>query len=253
MNLAIITGASSGLGREYARAILEAHPQFDQLLLIARRRERLEAIAREYPGREIHLLPLDLTAQESIPAIGQWLEAHEARVGLLINNAGMGTLGDVADSDPDTQAHMVDLNCRALTALTTLCLKYMDRGGAIVNVCSIASFVPNARLNTYSATKAYVLSFTKGLRYELRSRGVNVLAACPGPMETEFLPVAGSAAGASPAFDRLPRVQPRRMARKSLAAALRGKCVYTDGALYKLYRVVAKLLPHNLLLPLSRC
>ena len=253
MSLAIITGASSGLGREYARTVLEKYPQYDELLLMARREERLRAIAEEYPGRKIHILPLDLTAEDSIRAAGAWLTEHGARVGLLVNNAGMGTLGEVADSDPATQGHMVDLNCRALTELTTLVLKFMDRGGVILNVCSIASFVPNARLNTYSATKAYVLSFTKGLRYELRRKGINALAACPGPMDTEFLPVAGISKGTSAAFDRLPRVRPERMAERSLAAAHRGRCVYTDGALYRFYRVVAKILPHNWLLPAAKC
>ena len=253
MNLAIITGASSGLGREYARVVAEKYPQLDEILLIARRRERLEELALAFPSRRVHVLPLDLTAPDAMDVIGRWLTERGARVGLLINNAGMGVLGDVADSAPETQGHLVDLNCRALVMLTTLCLKYLDAGAVLVNVCSIASFVPNPRLNTYSATKAFVLSFTKGLRFELKPRGVNALAVCPAPMDTEFLPVAGIGQGASHTFDVLPRVKPPVVAERSLAAAFRGRCVYTNGLFYKVFRVLGKLLPHNWLMRFTAC
>ena len=253
MNLALITGASSGLGREYARVVAEKYPQLDEILLVARRRERLEEIALAFPNRRVHVLPLDLTDPHAFDVLDRWLTEREARIGLLVNNAGMGVLGDVADSTPETQAHMVDLNCRALVALTTLCLKRMEHGAVIVNVCSIAAFVPNPRLNTYSATKAFVLSFTKGLREELKKRGINALAVCPAPMETEFLPVAGISQGASHTFDVLPRVKPPVVAERSLAAAFRGRCVYTNGLFYKVFRVLGKLLPHNWLMRFTAC
>ena len=137
--------------------------------------------------------------------------------------------------------------------LTALVLPRMQRGAVIVNVASIASFAPTPRLNTYSATKAFVLSYTKGLREELKPLGVNALAVCPAPMDTEFLAVAGIEPGHSPAFDHLPRVKADRVAEKSLAAAHRGRCVYTNGLLYKFYRVLAKLLPHNLLMRFTAC
>lgn len=253
MNLALITGASSGLGREYTRLVAEKYPQLDEILLIARRRERLEEIALAYPNRRIHVLALDLTDPASFDVIARWLDERDASVGLLVNNAGMGVLGDVADSQPETQARMIDLNCRALTALTTLCLRRMPRGAAIVNVCSIAAFVPNPRLNTYSATKAFVLSFTKGLREELKPRGVRALAVCPAPMDTEFLPAAGIQPGVSRTFDALPRVKPAVVAEKSLSAAFRGRCVYTNGLFYKCFRVLGKLLPHNWLMRFTAC
>ena len=155
MNLAIITGASSGLGREYARIVAEKYPQLDEILLIARRRERLEELAlslsespraraaarpdrAEFHGRDRPLA--DRAGRARRPADGR--RGHG------------GGLGDVADSTPETQGHMVDLNCRALVMLTTLCLKYMDEGrGDRQRLASIASFVPNPRLNTYSATE----------------------------------------------------------------------------------------------------
>lgn len=253
MNLAIITGASSGLGREYTRLVAESYPQYDEILLIARREERLRELADRWPARRIHVLPLDLTGADSMQVIGDWLAQHDARVGLLINNAGMGVLGNVAEATPASQGHMVDLNCRSLAMLTALTLPRMQRGAVIVNVSSIASFAPTPRLNTYSATKAFVLSFTKGLREEIKPLGINALAVCPAPMDTEFLPVAGIVPGHSPAFDHLPRVKADQVAERSLRAAHKGRCVYTDGVLYKLYRVLAKLLPHNLLMRFTAC
>ena len=162
-------------------------------------------------------------------------------------NAGLGELDNVADSTWPVQSRMVDLNCRALTAVTTVVLPHMERGGFIVNVCSIASFCPNTRMTVYSSTKAYVMSFTKGLREELRPLGINALAVCPGPMKTEFLDVA-NITDRSPMFKTLPYSDPDAVADKAMAAAAKGRCVYTHLFLFKLYRVLAKLLPHNLMM-----
>ena len=123
-----------------------------------------------------------------------------------------------------------------------------ENGGEIVNTCSIAAFAPNTRMAVYCSTKAYVLSLSKALRAELRPRGINVLAVCPGPMDTEFLPVAGIAPGSSHTFDTLPRVNPAVMAKKSLEASARKKGVYTNLLFYKFYRVIAKLLPHSIVM-----
>jgi NAD(P)-dependent dehydrogenase (short-subunit alcohol dehydrogenase family) len=118
------------------------------------------------------------------------LEAENPEVQFLINNAGAGVLGRVDEADYKAQGSMVELNVRALTEITTIVLPFMPKKSYIINSCSIASFVPNARMSVYSATKAYVMSFSRSLRYELKSRKINVTAVCPGPMSTEFLAVA---------------------------------------------------------------
>ena len=123
----------------------------------------------------------------------------------------------------------------------------------IINVCSIASFVPNANLTVYSSTKAYVMSFSRGLRCELKKKKINVTAVCPGPMSTEFLAVAGINDGVSKMFDTLPRTTPSFVVKKSIKAAKRGKDVYTPRLLFKFYRVLAKVLPHSLLISLCKC
>jgi short-subunit dehydrogenase len=246
MSIAILTGASAGLGQSFFRSLVARHPDLDGIWLIARRRERLEQMADGCPI-PITVLPMDLTNEGCYDALGDKLKVDGVAVKILINNAGLGELDNVMDSDWRTQSRMVDLNCRALTAVTTVVLPYMERGGFVLNVCSIASFCPNTRMTVYSSTKAYVMSFSRGLREELRPLGINVLAVCPGPMKTEFLEVA-NITDRSPMFKTLPYSDPDIVADRALVWAGKGKSVYTPKFLFKLYRVLAKLVPHSLMM-----
>ena len=247
LKIAVITGASSGLGREYAFAAARRYADIDELWLIARREENLRQTAEQISKR-VRIIPLDITKEESVKTYISMLEEEKPEIALLINNAGFGKLGDFDKLSYEDNGGMVRLNCEALTVMTSVSLPYMKNGGEIVNTCSIAAFAPNTRMAVYCSTKAYVLSLSKALRSELRPRGINVLAVCPGPMDTEFLPLAGIAPGSSHTIDTLPRVNPTVMAEKSLAASARKKGVYTNLLFYKFYRVLAKLLPHSLVM-----
>ena len=246
MSIAILTGASAGLGQSFFKSLTARYPDLSAIWLIARRRERLEQMGEGSPV-PVKVLPLDLVDPTSYDTLGETLKAENARVKILINNAGLGELDNVADSTWPVQSRMVDLNCRALTAVTTVVLPYMERGGFVLNVCSIASFCPNTRMTVYSSTKAYVMSFTKGLREEMKPAGVNVAAVCPGPMKTEFLDVA-NIVGRSKMFRTLPYSNPDVVADRAILAAARGQCIYTPKFLFKFYRVLAKLVPHNLMM-----
>lgn len=246
MSIAILTGASAGLGQSFFRSLVVRHPDLTGIWLIARRRERLEAMAEGCPI-PVTVLPMDLTDPACYDQLGDKLKADGLRVKILINNAGVGELDNVIDSDWRTQSRMVDLNCRALTAVTTVVLPYMEKGGFVLNVCSIASFCPNTRMTVYSSTKAYVMSFTKGLREELKTHGIHVHAVCPGPMKTEFLDVA-NITDRSPMFKTLPYSDPDAVADRALVKAGKGRCVYTPKLLFKVYRVLAKLVPHSLMM-----
>ena len=246
MSIAILTGASAGLGKAFFRSLQTRHPDLTGIWLIARRRERLQEMAADCPI-PVTVLPMDLTDPACYDELGEKLKAEGAKVHILINNAGLGELDNVADSDWRTQSRMVDLNCRALTAVTTVVLPFMERGGYVLNVCSIASFCPNTRMTVYSSTKAYVMSFSRGLREELRPLGINVLAVCPGPMKTEFLDVA-NITDRSPMFKTLPYSDPDVVADRAVKWAARGKSVYTPKFLFKFYRVLAKLVPHGLMM-----
>lgn len=251
MNIAVITGASSGLGIEYLKNICERYTDIQQFWIVARRKDRLEKIANGYPDKKIIPIELDLTDYDSYDKFNQLLIKADANIKVFINNAGYGVLGDVGDVDYIKQSGMVDLNCRALTALTAIALRFMESGSFIVNVCSIASFCPNPRMTVYSSTKAYVKSFSKAVRFENRKQGINILAVCPGPMDTEFLSVAGIK-GNSKTFDMLPYSDPVKVAKNSLIAAEKGRAVYTPGAFYKFYRILAKLVPHSILMNFSK-
>ena len=252
MKIAIVTGASSSLGEEYVRCLSEGYDEVEAIWVIARREDRLEALKARFPHEKIYPIAMDLTLNESYAILREMLENEQPEIKVLVNNAGFGTLGNFDEMELFSQTRMIDLNNRAMTAMASAVLPFMREGGFIVNVCSIASFAPNPRMTVYCSTKAYVLSFSKSLRFELKKKGINVLALCPGPMDTEFLPVAGIAKGASHTFDTLPRVNPAVAAERSLRHAAKGRAVYTPRLFYKFYRVLAKLLPHNVVMPMSK-
>ena len=242
MKIAVITGASSGIGVEFFKEM--QNESLDEIWIIARRQERLEQIAETYGKIKTRVIPMDITLKESIDSYKALLSENAADIKFLINNAGMGIIGNLDEADYVRQGAICDLNVRALTQITTVSLPFMHEKSYIINISSIASFVPNARMCVYSASKSFVLSFTRSLRYELRKRKINVTAICPGPMDTEFLAVAGISDGTSKTFDTLPRCNPEKTARCGIKAAKKGKCVYTPKAFYKFYRVLSKVLPN---------
>lgn len=250
MKTAIITGASSGLGTEFAIELLSQRKEIEEIWLIARREEKLNEIAKKLEGKA-KVLPLDITKSTDLEKYSEILKEAKPDVKLLINNAGYGKLGDFDTLTPYDNGGMIRLNCEALTVITSLTLPFMRENSEIINSCSIASFAPNTRMAVYSSTKAYVMSLSRALRSELKSRKINCIAICPGPMDTEFLDVAGIEKGKSHTFDTLPRVNPKTMAKKSLIASAKKKSVYTNLAFYKFYRIVAKILPHSLVMKMA--
>lgn len=250
MKIAIITGASSGLGVEFFKGL--QNEALDEIWIIARREERLKEISALYGKIPTRCIPLDITTRESMTYLCELLKNESPDIRFLINNAGAGVYGALEGADYIAQGNMIELNVRSLTEITTIALPYMSAGAKIINSCSIASFVPNANLTVYSSTKAYVMSFSRGLRYELKKRKINVTALCPGPMETEFLAVAGLDNGSSKAFDKLPRCNPTKTALGAIKASKKGRAVYTPKGFYKFYRVLSKVLPTSWMLGLAK-
>lgn len=246
MKTAIITGASAGLGREIARQLTDVFPEIERCWLVARRADRLETAAREMVGVETECLPLDLCDPMSFSTLQEKLSEERPEVVLLVNCAGCGYLGNLGETPTARQIRMIDLNLRALTAVTNMVIPFMPAGSRILNVSSIASFCPNPRMTVYSATKAYVSSFTVGLAEELRKKKITVTAVCPGPMKTDFLD-AGDITGNSRMFELLPYCDQVRVAAGALRAAKAGRTIYTPKLFYKFYRVVAKVMPVKLM------
>lgn len=190
---ALVTGASAGLGSEFARQLA---PHATRIVLVARRNERLEELAadlrRMNPGLDARVFVADLASHDRRLALVGWLVAEEIHVDFLVNNAGLGDHGDFASGQWQRIQAMLDLNIHALTHLTHALVDRMIVKGraAILNVSSVAGFFPIPNMAVYAATKAYVTSLSEALGIELRPKGITVTALCPGPVPTEFFGVA---------------------------------------------------------------
>ena len=184
MKIAVITGASSGMGREFVRAI-DREYALDELWVIARREDRLRALKDECRAA-VRPIPFDLSEPSAAETLRAMLEAEKPEVQFLVNAAGYGLFGTFTDMGTEEQLGIVDLNVRALTAVCHLCLPYIPAGGHIVNLGSNSSWQPVPYMDVYAASKAYVLSFSRGLGRELKMRGIHVMCVCPGWIKTEF-------------------------------------------------------------------
>jgi len=245
--ITLITGASAGIGAELARVFAE---HGHELALVARREHRLVELADEIAraGRpRPHVLRIDLEQSGAVTLLAAELIARDLEPANVVNNAGFGLVGQATRLDRSEQLAMIDLNVRALTELS---LAFTDgvarhRGG-ILNVASLAAFLPGPGMAVYYASKAYVLSFTEALHHELKGRGVRVTALCPGPVATEFQARAGLQKE-----NRMLALAAARVARIGYRGFMRGDRVVVAGMRN---RIVASLLPltsHALLLPFA--
>ena len=185
MKIAVITGASSGMGREFVYQ-LDALEKFDEIWVIARRRERLEALASETRAN-IRPIAVDLTKEEGIEQYKRMLNVIKPHVAVLVNASGFGKFGAFTSLSLEDQQNMIDLNVKAYVALTHITLPYMGKTSRIYNLDSLSAFMPLPYMSIYAATKAFVLSYSRSLNYELKKRGIKVLAVCPGWVKTEFM------------------------------------------------------------------
>ena len=185
MKIAVVTGASSGMGRDFAKAVDKAF-DLDELWVIARRAERLESLKSEC-RTPVRALSWDLSAPENQHAYKTLLEEEKPEIKVLVNAAGYGLFGAAEDLDVENQLGIVALNDTALSAICLYSLPYMQSGDAIVNLGSNSSWQPVPYMAVYGASKAYVLSFSRALVRELRPRGVHVMCVCPGWVRTEFM------------------------------------------------------------------
>lgn len=245
---ALITGASSGIGRELARVFAENH---HALILVARDRARLEAVAAELHQK--FLVPVrvevcDLADRAALEALVTRLEAEHAVVDVLVNNAGVGIEGPFAEIEWSREREMLDVNVAALVRLTKVFLPQMvnRRSGRILQVASTAAFQPGPYLSLYFATKAFVLSFSEGLSAELRGSGVTVTALCPGPTHTEFERRLGTASGL---FDSgIPVASAAPVAAYGYAALMKGKRVAVHGTVNRVLSFFSRILPNGIVL-----
>ena len=240
-NVILITGASAGLGADFAR---QCSARGERLVLVARRRDKLEALAKELGNARA--VVLDLGQPGAAAALIADLAAHDEHVGTLINNAGFGLWGKFVALDGARQRAMIDLNCGTLVELTHAVLPGMiKRGkGAILNLASTAAFQPGPGMAVYFATKAFVLSFSEALHEEVASKGVRVTALCPGPTKTEFGEVAGFTGNG--AFDKI-SARSEDVVAMGLKSLDEGKAVAIPGLLNKAGAQAYRFMPRALL------
>ena len=268
IRLAVITGASSGLGSVYAK-LVDRRKDIDEILLIARREDKLLALASEL-AHPATVLPLDLTKSASIDRLKIALESKAKRspfaelalsaateksgdgmtIAFFINCAGIGKIGNYGDITSEDNERMIALNCTALVNAALASLPYMKRGSRLINVSSTSAFQPFQHLAVYAATKAFVLSWSRALRWELFSRGIRVTAVCPYWMtKTEFIKNAQSGAGRSSHAIRNFHFgeDTAAVAHLSLLGSALNLPVVTTGAVSTLHRIIAKIVPREIL------
>ena len=244
--VALITGASAGIGGELAR-VFAAHGH--ELVLVARRQDRLAALADEIAasGRpRPTVLALDLETRGTVATLAADLSAHGLEPAIVVNNAGFGLSGDAAKLSRDEQLAMIDLNVRALTELSLAFVDSVARHrGGILNVASIAAFLPGPGMAVYYASKAYVLSFSEALHRELAGSGIRVTALCPGPVQTEFQRRSGMRL---PAAAKIFELSAMRVAQIGYDGLMRGERVVIAGGVNKIAVGLMRLIPNVLLL-----
>ena len=247
MKIAIVTGASSGMGQEFV-VQLENYASVDEIWVIARRKEALEALTGKTKAT-LRPIPLDLCREESFETLGALLEAEKPQVKLLVNAAGFGKFGLWNKIPMEDDLRMIDLNCKALVAMTRLVLPYMGEGSHVLQLDSLSAFQPVPYLNTYAATKSFVLSYTRGMNRELKATGIRMMAMNPGWVKTEFFNHAMQTNGSSEVqyFNRL--YEATDVVATGLNALYRSRRdYYVHGFPIQAQVALVKLLPHSIVM-----
>ena len=247
MNIAIVTGASSGMGREFVLQ-LSSYVQVDEIWAIARRADALEALKKEV-SVPVRPVALDLLKEESFETYAKLLEEEKPNVKLLVNAAGFGKFGSFHKVSVADDCRMIDLNCKALLVMTRLTLPYMSGGSHVLQLDSLSAFQPVPYITTYGATKAFVLSYSRAMNRELKGKGIRMMAMNPGWVKTEFINHAFQTNGGNEVqfFDRL--YEARDVVATGLKDLYRSKKDYSvHGLPVKLQVLSVKLVPHKIVM-----
>lgn len=226
METVLITGASSGIGREFSRLFAE---KGYRLVITARREKNLAELKKMYPENNVEVIPCDLGSEAGAEYLYNEVKKRSIKVDILINNAGFGLFGEFYETDIEKEKKMIDLNVKALVELSKYFLQEMleRNSGRILNVASIAAFQPGPYMSVYYASKAFVLSFSEALRNEVRNTGVCISVLCPGPVETEF--EKSSELTKSKLFSKLKPVTAEKVAYAGYRGLMKNRAVIIPG------------------------
>lgn len=246
MSIAIITGASSGIGREYTKVLTE-QAKYEEIWIIARRKQALVELTKIHKQQHFRIFCLDLALEESYEQIKQALITSQVDVSLLINCAGMGKICYFQQTDLESQMDMIKINCLALTALTKTVLPHMKAGAQIMNIASVAAFLPLPEFAVYSASKAYVMYFSQALNAELKQQKIHVLSVYPAPVKTAFFPLA-SQDPIPNMYNKMPQIDAQKVVRKSLKALAHHRDTCVVGYFSRTLQVISKIMPTKICL-----
>lgn len=242
-NIIIITGASSGIGMEFARQMDDYFTNIDEFWLVARREEKMTDLSNKLNHRT-RIFAMDVTEADSLDRLEDTVIEQDAVVRMLINCAGYGLLGYFCEQEPEGQLGMIRLNCEALTDLTHRMIPYMRWGSRIIQIASSAAFLPQPNFAVYAATKSYVLSFSRALGQELKDMGICVTSVCPGPVDTPFFDLAEST-GSNLAVKKLFMVNAERVVSLALRDSYLKRPMSVCGLPIKAFQALAKIVPHG--------
>ena len=246
MRIAIVTGASSGMGREFVKQVSKKE-KFDEIWVIARRKEALESLKKEVKAK-IRPITLDLQHPESFETYKKLLAEEKPEVALLANIAGYGKFGKYDEISLEDCLGMIDLNCKALVAMSQLTIPYMKRGSKILQLDSLSAFQPVPYLNVYGSSKSFVLSYSRALNRELKTKGIRVMSVNPGWVKTEFFDHATKSSN-----DAITYFNVMYDAKDVIKTAIRDlyhtkKDVSIHGFQIKAQVLLVKLLPHKIVM-----
>ncbi len=246
MKIAIVTGASSGIGKTFCQ-MLKNYFTFDEVWVIARRLDRLEELKKELPFK-VRTISMDLSIGQSFEQLKSLLEEEKPQVELLINCSGFGRFEKSTDTDLATNLNMIDLNCKAVVSSCTVTLPYMPVGARIINIASVAALQPIPYINVYGATKAFVLSYSRALNRELKDKKISVTAVCPFWTKTEFFDRAVSKDKNPVVKKYVAMYKPEQIVKRAYRDAIRRKDVSFYGFKARSQALLVKLLPHSIVM-----
>lgn len=248
MRIAIITGASSGMGAEFVRQCVWNWKELDEIWILARRKEKLEEIKSKVQQSHVSIrtFPMDITKEEDRAKFFEQVKKESPNVMLLINSAGVGKSGPFGFDTCQREIDMIRLNCEALVAMTYETMPYLCQESHIIQMASAAAFTPQPNFAIYAASKAFVYNFSRALAQEVKKNGIKITVVCPGPVDTEFLRL--SSGGNLPWYKKLFMAKPEDVVEKAIRDAKKGKKESVYGISMKLCKLAGKLLPWNLIL-----
>ncbi len=247
MSIAIVTGASSGMGREFVYQISKRYRTIDEIWVIARRIEKLNELAEEIDNVKIRPLQFDVADEADMIRFKMLLIQEKPEVRVLVNSAGFGVIGTFEQVDNDN-SEMCRVNCLGLTKMLEMIIPYMTCSrGNIFNIASSAAFMPQPSFATYAATKSYVLSLSRALNKELRDKNITVTAVCPGPVKTEFFDIAQKHTSVK-IYKKLGMAKAEKVVELALRDGFYGRAVSVYGPIMKVFRILSKILPHEFML-----